>query len=99
MARDLKVPPGIRYIVQFGSQDVRDFCLREGMFDVFSRAGVELIEPGCGACVNAGPGVSDRADQVTVSSINRNFPGRSGPGSLWLAVALIALSNFYYGTG
>ncbi|MDM0113757.1 aconitase family protein [Variovorax sp. J22R133] len=85
VGRDLKVPPGIRFIVQFGSQDVRDFCLREGMFEVFTRAGVELIEPGCGACVNAGPGVSDRVDQVTVSSINRNFPGRSGPGKLWLA--------------
>ena len=83
--RGLKVPPGIRFIVQFGSQDVRDFCLREGIFEVFRRAGVELIEPGCGACVNAGPGVSQRADQVTVSSINRNFPGRSGPGRLWLA--------------
>ena len=45
---------------------------------------VELIEPGCGACVNAGPGVSERPDQVTVSSINRNFPGRSGPGKVWL---------------
>ncbi|MDM0054719.1 aconitase family protein [Variovorax fucosicus] len=85
VGRNLKVPSGVRFIVQFGSQDVRDFCLREGMFEVFSRAGVELIEPGCGACVNAGPGVSDRTDQVTVSSINRNFPGRSGPGRLWLA--------------
>lgn len=85
VGRDLKVAPGIRFILQFGSQDVRDFCLREGMLDVFTRARVELIEPGCGACVNAGPGVSERADQVTVSSINRNFPGRSGPGKVWLA--------------
>lgn len=85
VGRHLKVAPGIRFILQFGSQDVRDFCLREGMFEVFNRAGVELIEPGCGACVNAGPGVSERADQVTVSSINRNFPGRSGPGKVWLA--------------
>ena len=85
VGRDLTVAPGIRFILQFGSQDVRDFCLREGLLDVFSRAGVELIEPGCGACVNAGPGVSERPDQVTVSSINRNFPGRSGPGQVWLA--------------
>lgn len=83
--RNLTVAPGVRFILQFGSQDVRDFCLREGFFEVFSRAGVELIEPGCGACVNAGPGVSERANQVTVSAINRNFPGRSGPGQVWLA--------------
>ena len=33
----------------------------------------------------AGPGVSERADEVTVSAINRNFPGRSGPGKVYLA--------------
>ena len=76
---------GTRFILQFGSQDVRDHCIRENMLAVFQRAGVELIEPGCGACINAGPGVSERADQVTVSAINRNFPGRSGPGQVWLA--------------
>jgi 3-isopropylmalate/(R)-2-methylmalate dehydratase large subunit len=83
--RGMRVARGTRFVLQFGSQDVREFCLREGMLDVFERAGVELIEPGCGACVNAGPGVSERADQVTISAINRNFPGRSGPGQVWLA--------------
>lgn len=81
----LQVAPGTRFVLQFGSQDVREYCVREGMFDVFKRAGIELIEPGCGACVNAGPGVSERPEQVTVSAINRNFPGRSGPGKVWLA--------------
>jgi len=80
-----RVADGTRFILQFGSQDVREFCQRAGMFDIFAQAGVEFIEPGCGACVNAGPGVSERADQVTVSAINRNFPGRSGPGQVWLA--------------
>jgi 3-isopropylmalate/(R)-2-methylmalate dehydratase large subunit len=32
------------------------------------------------ACINAGLGVSDKAERVTVSAINRNVPGRSGPG-------------------
>ncbi len=85
LGQGLAVAPGTRFIVQFGSQDVRHWCEQQGMLEAFGRAGVELIEPGCGACVNAGPGVSERADQVTISSINRNFPGRSGPGSVWLA--------------
>ncbi len=55
------------------------------MVKLFERMGVRLVDPGCGACINAGPGASVRADRVTVSAINRNFPGRSGPGSLWLA--------------
>jgi 3-isopropylmalate/(R)-2-methylmalate dehydratase large subunit len=83
--RGLRVAPGTRFVLQFGSQDVREHCARSGMLEVFERAGVELIEPGCGACVNAGPGVSERPNQVTVSAINRNFPGRSGPGQVWLA--------------
>ena len=49
------------------------------------RVGAELLQPSCGACVNCGPGASERADEVTVSAINRNFPGRSGPGEVWLA--------------
>jgi 3-isopropylmalate/(R)-2-methylmalate dehydratase large subunit len=83
--RGLRVAPGTRFVLQVGSQDVREHALRNGMLATFEQAGVELIEPGCGACVNAGPGVSERADQVTISAINRNFPGRSGPGQVWLA--------------
>ena len=56
--------------------------------DVFARTGVRVIPPGCGACIGCGPGVSDTADQVTVSAINRNYKGRSGPGMLWLASPL-----------
>jgi 3-isopropylmalate/(R)-2-methylmalate dehydratase large subunit len=47
--------------------------------------GAEFIEPGCGACIAAGPGTSRTPDEVTISSQNRNFPGRSGPGQLYLA--------------
>lgn len=85
LRHDRKVAEGTRFILQFGSQDVREYCAQRGMLDVFERAGVELIEPGCGACINAGPGVSQSVDEVTVSAINRNFPGRSGPGQVWLA--------------
>jgi 3-isopropylmalate/(R)-2-methylmalate dehydratase large subunit len=80
----LPLAPGVQFFLQFGSQDVRERSDRAGMTEVFQQMGVQLVEPGCGACINAGPGVSHRAEQVTISAINRNFPGRSGPGSLWL---------------
>ena len=51
----------------------------------FEAVGATLLEPACGACANCGPGSSSDAGQVTVSAINRNFPGRSGPGQVWLA--------------
>ena len=80
-----EVPLNVQLFIQFGSEDVRRFAAGQGWIDEFEKAGARLLGPGCGACINAGPGVSHRPDQVTVSAINRNFPGRSGPGQVWLA--------------
>ena len=77
----LKVADGVRFFIQFGSQAVEDFCRENGLLDTFERAGATVLDPGCGACIGCGPGVSDAAAQVTVSAINRNYKGRSGPGS------------------
>ncbi|MBZ5532547.1 MAG: 3-isopropylmalate dehydratase [Acidobacteriia bacterium] len=79
------VAESCKFYIQFGSQETRDYCLRKGYLDVFKQAGAIVIEPSCGACINAGPGVSTRADQVVISAQNRNFPGRSGPGQMYLA--------------
>ena len=84
-AEGLGVHPDVRAYIQCGSVEVRDYCSRLGYLDLFRRAGAEFIEPGCGACIAAGPGVTVSPDQVAVSSQNRNFPGRSGPGQLYLA--------------
>jgi 3-isopropylmalate/(R)-2-methylmalate dehydratase large subunit len=80
-----RVARGVRMLIQFGSEAVRDYAAARGYLELFARAGVELIQPGCGACIGCGPGVSERPEQVTVSAINRNFAGRSGPGRLYLA--------------
>ena len=80
-----RVADSVKFYIQFGSQETRDYCIRRGYLDVFQRAGAQVIEPSCGACINAGPGVSTRPDQVVISAQNRNFPGRSGPGQMYLA--------------
>jgi 3-isopropylmalate/(R)-2-methylmalate dehydratase large subunit len=64
---------------------VRDYCVERGYDRVFAAAGARILQPSCGACANCGPGSSTDPGQVTVSAINRNFPGRSGPGQVWLA--------------
>jgi 3-isopropylmalate/(R)-2-methylmalate dehydratase large subunit len=84
-ARGLRVAPGVRLYLQFGTVAVRDWCIGQGFLEAFERVGAELLMPSCGACANCGPGASESAEQVTVSAINRNFPGRSGPGDVWLA--------------
>jgi 3-isopropylmalate/(R)-2-methylmalate dehydratase large subunit len=88
-----RVAPGVRLYIQFGSQDIRRYAESRGYLDVFQQAGAELVDPSCGACIKAGPGVSDSPDQVTVSAINRNFPGRSGPGKVYLASPLVVAAS------
>jgi 3-isopropylmalate/(R)-2-methylmalate dehydratase large subunit len=88
-----KVADGVRFYIQFGSQDVEEYARAQGYLELFARTGVEIIKPGCGACIGCGPGVSDRADQVTVSAINRNYKGRSGPGRLYLASPLTVAAS------
>jgi 3-isopropylmalate/(R)-2-methylmalate dehydratase large subunit len=80
-----RVHPDVRCYIQCGSVEVREYCREKGYLNLFDRMGAEFIEPGCGACINAGPGVTASPDEVSISSQNRNFPGRSGPGNLYLA--------------
>ena len=85
LERGARVHPDVQCFIQCGSQEVKRYCEERGYLDVFDRVGASFIEPSCGACINAGPGVSYDRQTVTVSAINRNFPGRSGPGQLYLA--------------
>ena len=93
----LTVAKDVDCYIQFGSKAVKDLSERNGWSELFERAGVKLIDPGCGACIGAGPGVSDLEDQVTVSAINRNFQGRSGPGKLYLASPLTVMASAFTG--
>lgn len=97
VAANRKVAEGVRFYVQFGSTRVQDYAEGEGWIQIFEEAGVTLLNPGCGACIGCGPGVSDTPDQVTVSAINRNFQGRSGPGRLWLASPLTVAASAFEG--
>jgi len=97
LKQDMVIADGVDCYIQFGSKSVKDLSMKMGWTDTFERAGVKLIDPGCGACIGAGPGVSDNPDQVTVSAINRNFQGRSGPGKLYLASPLTVMTSAFTG--
>ncbi len=88
-----RVAEGVDFFIQFGSADVETYARDKGYLDVFERTGVKIIPPGCGACIGCGPGVSTEGDQVTVSAINRNYKGRSGPGRLYLASPLTVAAS------
>lgn len=83
--RSAKVPAQVQAYIQVGSEDVMRYAVERGYIELFTDVGVSVLPPSCGACINAGPGVSESPAEVTVSAQNRNFPGRSGPGQVYLA--------------
>ncbi len=73
-----------------GSHQVEAAIKEEGLLDIFEEAGFELREPGCSACLAMN---DDKipAGKYAVSTSNRNFEGRQGPGSrTMLASPLVA---------
>ena len=93
LSRGKRVAPGVHLYLQFGSQKIKQYAQEKGYIEIFTEAGAELIDPSCGACINAGPGASQTAETVTVSAQNRNFPGRSGPGKLYLASPYVVAAS------
>jgi 3-isopropylmalate/(R)-2-methylmalate dehydratase large subunit len=93
LAQGRRVAPGVHLYLQFGSQKIKQYARRKGYIEIFEKAGAEMIDPSCGACINAGPGASPSAETVTVSAQNRNFPGRSGPGKLYLASPYVVAAS------
>ena len=96
--RGLRVAPQVKLYLQYGTVAVRDAAIARGWLAAFEAVGAEMLAPACGACANCGPGSSERSEQVTVSAINRNFPGRSGPGSVWLASPATVAASAIAGT-
>src|SRR4029079_7947013 len=84
---------GVPLYIQFGSQKIKEYARSRGYIELFERAGAELIDPSCGACINAGPGASKSHDRVTESAEYRNFPGRSGPGKVYLASPFVVAAS------
>ena len=93
LSKGKRVAPGVHLYLQFGSQRIKQYAREKGYIEIFTEAGAELIDPSCGACINAGPGASQTAETVTVSAQNRNFPGRSGPGKLYLASPYVVAAS------
>ena len=81
-----------------GSKSVEKIAIEEGLDKIFNEAGFEFRQPGCSACLAMN---EDKIPQgkYCVSTSNRNFEGRQGPGSrTFLAspatAALTALNGF-----
>lgn len=77
--QDRKVADGVRMLIVPGSQAVKDKAEEEGLDQIFTAAGAEWREAGCSMCLGMN---SDKLGkgELCVSTSNRNFEGRQGPG-------------------
>ncbi len=78
--RGRKVSPRVRTLVVPGSREVKRAAESEGLHRVFLDAGAEWREPGCSMCIGMN-GDQVPAGKSSVSTSNRNFEGRQGPGA------------------
>ena len=65
--------------------------MKEGIWEIFAEAGAVLTNPGCGGCAEGMPGLI--GDEVYLSTTNRNYPGKQGPGKLYLVSPVIAAAS------
>jgi homoaconitate hydratase family protein len=72
-----KVHPDVRMIVTPASREIYLKAMKEGLLELFVKAGAIVCNPGCGPCVGYHQGILGK-DQVCISSQNRNFRGRMG---------------------
>jgi 3-isopropylmalate/(R)-2-methylmalate dehydratase large subunit len=80
IARGRKVAPGVRALVVPGSTQVKRAAEQSGLDRIFIEAGFEWRNAGCSMCV-AGNGDIVPPGKRCISTSNRNFEGRQGPGS------------------
>jgi 3-isopropylmalate/(R)-2-methylmalate dehydratase large subunit len=88
-----KVAPGVRVMVVPGSQQVKLQAEAEGLHEIFKAAGAEWREAGCSACLAMN---DDKvpSGKYAVSTSNRNFEGRQGPGArTFLASPITAVAS------
>ena len=92
-----KVAPGVVLKIVPSTDEVWRECLSEGFIEIFKDAGALVSNAGCAGCAAGQVGQNGKGE-VTVSTGNRNFPGKQGQGSVFLAspavVAASAIAGF-----
>ncbi len=79
-----KVASGVRLIVSPATLKIMEEAGKRGYLRSFLEAGGQVVPPSCGACLGMGPGTL-KDGEVGVFASNRNFKGRAGEGSVYLA--------------
>jgi len=79
-----KVAPGVVLKIVPATDQIWNQCMEEGLLDIFKHAGALVSNAGCAGCA-AGQVGQNGPGEVTISTGNRNFPGKQGKGEVYLA--------------
>ncbi len=95
--KDRKVAPGVILKIVPATDEIWKQCLEEGLINIFKNAGALVSNAGCAGCA-AGQVGQNGPGEITISTGNRNFPGKQGKGSVYLAspemVAASAIAGY-----
>ena len=90
--RGRRVAPGVVLKIVPATDRIWRQCLAEGLLEVFKDAGALVGNAGCAGCA-AGQIGQNGPGEVTVSTGNRNFPGKQGKGEVYLASPAVAAAS------
>jgi 3-isopropylmalate/(R)-2-methylmalate dehydratase large subunit len=90
--RGRKVAPGVVLKIVPATDRVWQRCLHEGVIEIFKEAGALVGNAGCAGCA-AGQLGQNGPGEVTVSTGNRNYPGKQGKGDVYLASPATAAAS------
>ena len=93
----MKIAPGVVLKIVPATDSIWKNCLETGLIEIFKKSGALVSNAGCAGCA-AGQVGQNGQGEVTISTGNRNFPGKQGKGSVYLAspqiVAASAVAGF-----
>jgi aconitate hydratase len=87
-----KIHPGLSFTITPGSKQVFEMIARDGALADLIGAGARILESACGPCIGMGQAPPSHA--ISIRTMNRNFPGRSGTpeDQVYLASPYVAIA-------
>jgi len=95
--KDRKIAPGVVLKIVPATDEVWNHCLEKGYIEIFKSAGALVSNAGCAGCA-AGQVGQNGPGEITISTGNRNFPGKQGKGEVYISspanVAASAIAGY-----
>ncbi|MCF8336015.1 MAG: 3-isopropylmalate dehydratase large subunit [Bacteroidales bacterium] len=87
-----QVAPGVVLKIVPATNKIWNQCMHEGLLQVFKNAGALVSNAGCAGCA-AGQVGQNGPGEITISTGNRNFPGKQGRGEVYLASPAVVAAS------